>query len=262
MAWLNCLPTFWALPDTPTSLQFAPCTSQVLGLAAHDVRAPWLLLTLPLAFHLAHGWPRWHCWWAPGSWFSPPPWTQRSCLHFCAITQEEFLPSYLSICGTTAPQKPPEERISRAPRAWWAPNSSHGNSCSFWVSLGARGAGDSSLQLEGVPYLRTAHSTRVTARSQIAGCCLAGLVVLLRAWICKSWHVACRCEQTSPGWVAKHAGDQKCPPLHLAFSWRHLMHDQGQAHRMSLVTVGSLWPGREKQGEKEKRVFYFWLKVF
>lgn len=157
MAWLNGLPTFWALPDTPTALQFAPCTSQVLGLAAHDVRAPRLLLTLPLAFHLAHRRPRWHDWRAPGSWFSPPPWTQRSCLHFCAVTQEEFLPFYLSICGTTAPQKAPE-KISRAPRAWWAPNSSHGNSCSFWVLLGARRAGDGSRQLEGVPYLRTAHT--------------------------------------------------------------------------------------------------------
>lgn len=179
-----------------------------------------------------------------------------------SVIREEFLPSYLSICGTTAHQKPPEELVSRASCAWWVPNSSHGNSCSFWVLLRAQGTRDGSLQLKCVPHQRITHSTWVSARSRLAGCCLAGLALLLQVWTCESWHVPCRCEQQSPSWAAKHAGDQKCPPLHPAFSWRHLMHTQGQVHRMSLVAISSLWPGREKKGEKKKKSLPFLAKSF
>lgn len=237
-----------------------------------------------------HGPPTWRCWWTLESWVSHflglsivvyisvlSTWCQGgmgTCLlhpfgtgnhlrvqkaksgqGICnpgSFPWEEVLSFYLSTCDTGAPQNPLKNRswephVSGEPLILPMETAAH----SVFL-LGAWGMRHGSLQLECLPHWRITHSVWAPARSRMAGCCLTGLVLLLQVQICESWHTPCPYEQQSPSRAAKHAGDQECPPFHLAFGWGHLIHGQGQIHRMSLVAVSCLWPGRGKKGEKTK----------
>lgn len=248
------------------------------------------------ALVLAHGPPRWHCWWAPEPWVSQllglsiaayflccQPGTKEEWLHLwhppgarnqprvrkaesgqeiCnpgSFTQEEVVPFYQSMWYQCSSKSSKEQILGSpgAPLILPMETAAH-----LGFLLRAWGIRDGSLQLECLPHWRITHSIWVPASSQMAGWCLTGLGLLLQVQICESWHIPFSCEQQSPSCTAKHAGE--CPPLHLAFSWGHLIHGLGQAHRMS-PWCGHHWPvTRERKKEKRQKVIIlrFWLAVF
>lgn len=104
--------------------------------------------------------------------------------------------------------------------------------------------------------------SRVPARSQMAGSCFTGPGLLLQAWIYGSCHVPCCCKKQYPSWVAKHAGDQRCLPLHLTFSWRQVMHRQGWAHGTSLEVLLSVVKAKQIHSRRRENSLACWKSSF
>lgn len=245
------------------------------------------MTTAEPALILAHRKPRWH-WWGPETWFAQllglsiavytsvlSDWCQggmgthishpagagnqlgvkksKSGQEICnpgSFTWEEILPFCLSICDTSVLQNPPKNRswepyVPGEPLILPMETAGH-----LGVLLRAWGMRHGSLQLECLPHWRITHSVWVPARSQMAGCCLTGLGILLQVQICKSWHIPFSCKQQSPSWAAKHA--EECPPLHLAFWYRSgtSSHDISRGHLLLVTRERKKW-------RKDKNPSYF-----